>query len=698
MTTRKKIVVLSLLITLGILLVSCNIKNTTLETEILEAPKASNILVNQSLSESILTGKFYTEGTLRFADPAKNFPTVGEHTVEWEFIPKDTTTYRIRTGVVIVCVYKYKLSFEESGGQRVWVQDNGVLRGTGGEMEDIFFNGSYTLDEETYSISYGGENLRDIKMGLVVAKNEYRFDGWSKVDSDANLIEFPITFSENTNLYAQYRFHTAEKLVYDYGTVSAKYKNEQQLNAAINATVPYNNSISGEIVIADMFNDHIITTVGKFAGTNISGFVYNNYSQNSGDFNGCAELKQIDFAPTVKSIGNFSFSGLTQVFIPNSAENIGYFSDCTNLERVEYENAEKIAYSWENVGRFSNCPNLKEVILRRIDAIAPVMFENSGIERIVLPETVEIIMPMAFKDCAYLQKVVLISDKLSVIDEYAFSGCKSFEKIVFNGDKLSGVGQYAFSGCDSLQEISFPSKAWIDPLAFYGTPVQKINITDEQIQWIANALHRMHIGNVDKFSGKLIVNCVRDSQYVDMNFEAEYVATTETINLYFDDFSIFILDALTHEFFHYYQYILCYGIGEKTFETVLHVGGIKDGTPLYDDDYPEFNPNNGIMLSASINPTIVFIIERGYPPTFGNNMYPLWITYDEMLEYLVGSEWVGYAHYGLWQLIDETELDLWKQPYIPLLPDLSNWHAYWSQPFEVAARYVASRFSGISYE
>ncbi|MDE7083607.1 MAG: hypothetical protein K2O81_00025 [Clostridia bacterium] len=48
--------------------------------------------------------------------------------------------------------------------------------------------------------------------------------------------------------------------------------------------------------------------------------------------------------------------------------------------------------------------------------------------------------------------------------------------------------------------------------------------------------------------------------------------------------------------------------------------------------------------------------------------------------------------------IDKQTLELWRQEYIQLLPDESNWDAYWNQVFEVDARAFAALFTGVLWE
>ncbi len=646
------------IISVFLLLTSCNQNNDKPKHNpfIDETPHATNILVNENLNTSTITGSFSPQGTLRFVNPNMSFELSGAYYVDWEFIPNDQILYNSLHGTVLINVFDYRLTFEGNGG--IKINRNSTNTGyscTDIKTEDIYYNESITISDMP-----------------LYAKNNYRFNGWSESNNSIDYISFPKTFSETITLYSDYQYHTADKLEYISTSVSAKYENPEQKKLSLYMEEEFENAISGEIIIADMINDNIISLMREFGGTKVTNVIYNNFVVNSGRFNGCKSLTSIKFPKYITEIDDFSYSGLESIYIPNSVKYAGDFSNCNNLEKVEFEAGATISYKDANssAGRFDNCMSLKEVILNRFEVCST--FGGSNLETITLPETIKI------------------------VPENAFRNCKNLNEVEFFGEYLEGIGQFAFSGCESLKNISIPKNAKIDPLAFYSTNITNIDITDEQIQGIADRLHELYIGPLSNFENKLIVNCVRDEQYSEMNFKGEYLASTDTLNLYFNEFSLLVLDALMHEFFHYYQYIICYGVNDKTYESILEVSGIKVDELLYHGKY-EFNPDNS-SISIYNNPAIVFIIKRDVPPSFGNSYYPLWTTYDDMVYYLYMSHLFGYNDYGAWALVDEIMINKWKADYIPLLEDSSNWSDYWNQPFEVHARNFASYFSGVTYD
>lgn len=71
-----------------------------------------------------------------------------------------------------------------------------------------------------------------------------------------------------------------------------------------------------------------------------------------------------------------------------------------------------------------------------------------------------------FKDCKYLEKVVLPSS-ITEIDTYAFANCSSLTSINIP-DGVKTIGYFAFSGCSSLKSITLKNVTKIESEAFYG--------------------------------------------------------------------------------------------------------------------------------------------------------------------------------------------------------------------------------------
>ena len=82
-------------------------------------------------------------------------------------------------------------------------------------------------------------------------------------------------------------------------------------------------------------------------------------------------------------------------------------------------------------------------------------FENSGVQSVALPDTVQKLSASAFKNCTALTTIKL-SSKLEVIEDKAFYGCSALTEVTFP-EGLVTIGGQAFADCTSLKSISIPS-------------------------------------------------------------------------------------------------------------------------------------------------------------------------------------------------------------------------------------------------
>ncbi len=127
---------------------------------------------------------------------------------------------------------------------------------------------------------------------------------------------------------------------------------------------------------------------------------------------------------------------------------------------------------------FHNCIGIDEVVLPKyLSEIGASAFQNSSIEKIIIPNSVTIIGENAFHDCKNLFEVKL-SNSIDTLSEYLFMGCTSLLSIdiPFN---VKTISRYAFSS-SGLKSISIPAGvSTIEDFAFFNCyALEKINITD----------------------------------------------------------------------------------------------------------------------------------------------------------------------------------------------------------------------------
>lgn len=127
-------------------------------------------------------------------------------------------------------------------------------------------------------------------------------------------------------------------------------------------------------------------------------------------------------------------------------------------------------------------------ILPYVKSIPNRYFENSGIERIVIPSNITGIGWAAFRGCKNLNYVAIpdsvtrIGDKafqdcislelislpkIDYLKDYTFNRCVNLKDVQFS-EGLKRIGMSAFSGCRNLESIHIPqSTGFIEMEAFY---------------------------------------------------------------------------------------------------------------------------------------------------------------------------------------------------------------------------------------
>lgn len=175
-------------------------------------------------------------------------------------------------------------------------------------------------------------------------------------------------------------------------------------------------------------------------------------------FEGCHMLNTLDIPDSVDTIhrGAFGESGLKSITLPQKLDRISeeLFYWCSDLSSVK--TGSDIFLIDNNA--FFHCSSLSEfefpANLRRIGISA---FEASGIEAVLLPQSVRTVGRYAFADCDSLREVVL-SDSISRITGNCFNSCHALETIHLP-QKLKKIGPRAFEACSSLKELHIPDGA-----------------------------------------------------------------------------------------------------------------------------------------------------------------------------------------------------------------------------------------------
>lgn len=129
-----------------------------------------------------------------------------------------------------------------------------------------------------------------------------------------------------------------------------------------------------------------------------------------------------------------------------------------------------------------------------VTQIAEAAFENSDIETVTLPLTIEEIQSNAFRDCHKLVKSDLSACFLKDIGGSAFAGCENLKEVVMPAE-MPGINQYreswfrSFLGCASLESINLPKWGYFnytfsDCLWLLG--FKSLEATDDELRFTLN--------------------------------------------------------------------------------------------------------------------------------------------------------------------------------------------------------------------
>ena len=163
------------------------------------------------------------------------------------------------------------------------------------------------------------------------------------------------------------------------------------------------NAINCETKIYEYYDGTVFVNTN-----NISSFTIGSKVTNipNGIFAGITGIKSVELPSSVKNIGTYAFkgcTGLTTITIPENVTNIaeGIVRDCTSLSTINYN---------------------------AINCNGKYMFDSTAV------------------------KTVNIGENVKYIPEYAFTGCKNIEKVIFP-DTVIQIDPLAFSECTKLSIV-----------------------------------------------------------------------------------------------------------------------------------------------------------------------------------------------------------------------------------------------------
>lgn len=233
----------------------------------------------------------------------------------------------------------------------------------------------------------------------------------------------------------------------------------------------------------------------------------------------CANLKDIQIGASITQIGKNAFKGcvsLTNIEIPDSVTELGEgaFENCSRLSSVKlskgltticryaFKNCKlleaiEIPKSLENIKRenswvidgiFNDCESLKTVTFEEGRTRIPkdLFAYCTGIEELVLPDTVSVIDEYAFYRCTNLKQIKLPTGATE-IGKGAFQGACALTGIELP-DSVERIGTDVFYDCTSIAAVKLSDHIQeIPSKTFYNcTSLLSIEIPD-QVTIIQNA-------------------------------------------------------------------------------------------------------------------------------------------------------------------------------------------------------------------
>lgn len=206
-------------------------------------------------------------------------------------------------------------------------------------------------------------------------------------------------------------------------------------------------------------------------------------------FSGCKTLEEVKFRENVRCLGSSTFvncESLKTIEFPKTVNRIGthFFLNCKSLDNVILPEG-LIPNSWTSDSKktpkslyalFKGCTSLKNITLPKDSTSIDVeMFENTGLEKISIPENVTVIASSAFRKCENLTEINLPKN-ITTIGSNAFEGCSKIKNIQLP-QGLKTLGKEVFKDCSSLETLMLPeSLTELSGSLIAGTNIKEINI------------------------------------------------------------------------------------------------------------------------------------------------------------------------------------------------------------------------------
>ncbi len=227
---------------------------------------------------------------------------------------------------------------------------------------------------------------------------------------------------------------------------------------------------NNKVIITEYLGDDKELTIDKIDGKEVVAIGENAFQDNE-------SITKVELAQGIERIEDSAFrrSGLESIIIPNSITQIGMyaFSKCAELEKISVGDCVteigahafvNTSYylnetNWENnvcyLGKYAlGCKSVKSITIKEGCVLLADSFssENSILEVVFLPDSMEIIGEHAFDNAGESLKKVVGGKNIKRIGAFAFAGLQELESIYIQGENIY-IEESAFISCASLETI-----------------------------------------------------------------------------------------------------------------------------------------------------------------------------------------------------------------------------------------------------
>ncbi|MDD6981619.1 MAG: leucine-rich repeat protein [Clostridia bacterium] len=262
------------------------------------------------------------------------------------------------------------------------------------------------------------------------------------------------------------------------------------------STITFGEGSKLDTILAYCFQNAGLTAISIPSGVTVLGTTKTagTASSSAYQFDGCANLRTVEFKGKLKLLGGYVFrncTSLESVTFPSTVTQIGNycFDGCTSLATATFTSGTAGmtigTYAFRNSGltaitipgrvtsvgnyAFDGCAQLETLTFEastKALTIGTYAFRNSGVTAVTIPGRVTSVGNYAFNGCAQLETLTFeASTKAQTLGTYVFQNCTQLTSVALP-DTVTKIPDYAFNGCEALATVTSAKAQSIGNSAF----------------------------------------------------------------------------------------------------------------------------------------------------------------------------------------------------------------------------------------